>query len=296
MVMELSTARYYFREAFASLVRNNWLSLASIGTVAVSLFILGCSLLLIFNLNEMANTLESMLEINVFLENDLERGQVKQLSDKIRFLSGVEQVEFIPKEQALEQMRQSFGDRREIVSNLDDNPLPDVLRVKTLRAAQVPEVAGEIAKYKGVEEVHYGQEVVERLLAITHWVRTAGLIAVAVLGIAAVFLISTAIRISVFSRRKEIGIMKFLGATNWFVRFPFLLEGMVLGLTGAFLAALIIYFGYFTLVRQISMAMPFIPVVGQTEKLLPVFAGLLGLGMFIGAAGSSISVHRFLKV
>lgn len=293
MVMELSTARYYFREAFASLVRNNWLSLASIGTVAVSLFILGCSLLLIFNLSEMANTLESMLEISVFLENDLERGQVKQLSDKIRFLSGVEQVEFIPKEQALEQ---SFGNRREIVSNLDDNPLPDVLRVKTLKAAQVPEVAGEIAKYKGVEEVHYGQEVVERLLAITHWVRTAGLVAVAVLGIAAVFLISTAIRISVFSRRKEIGIMKFLGATNWFVRFPFLLEGMVLGLAGAFLAALIIYFGYFTLVRQISMAMPFIPVVGQVEKLLPVFAGLLGLGMVIGAAGSSISVHRFLKV
>ena len=296
MVMELSTACYYFRETFASLVRNNWLSLASIGTVAVSLFILGCSLLLIINLNEMTNTLESMLEINVFLENDLERGQVKQLNDKIRFLSGVEQVEFIPKEQALEQMRQSFGDRREIVSNLDDNPLPDALRVKTRKAAQVPEVAGEIAKYKGVEEVRYGQKVVERLLAITHWVRTAGLVTMVVLGIAAVFLISTAIRISVFSRRKEIGIMKFLGATNWFVRLPFLLEGMVLGLTGAFLAAIIIYFGYFILVQQISSAMPFIPVVGQIEKLLPVLAGLLGLGMIIGAAGSSISVHRFLKV
>lgn len=296
MVMELSTASYYFREALASLARNNWLSLASIGTVAVSLFILGCSLLLVLNLNEMANTLESMLEINVFLENDLERGQVKQLSDKIRFLSGVEQIEFISKEQALEQMRQGLGDRREIISDLDNNPLPDVLRVKTLKAAQVSEVAGEIAGYKGVEEVHYGQKVVEKLLVITHWVRTTGLITMTVLGIAAVFLISTAIRISVFSRRKEIGIMKFLGATNWFVRFPFLLEGMVLGLAGAFLAAIIIYFSYFTLLQQICKVMPFIPVVGQEGELLPVFAGLLGLGMVIGAAGSSISVHRFLKV
>lgn len=293
--MGLRAASYYCREAFSSLFRNNWLSMASVGSVAVSLFILGCSILLILNLNLMVSTLESMLEINVFLDDNLELAQVSQLSNKIQFLSGVKEVEFISKEQALEQMRESLGNQRDIVGNLDYNPLPDAFRVKTDQAALVPEVAGEIAGYKGVKEVHYGQKVVERLLVITHWIRLAGLTTVAVLGIAAIFLISTTIRISVYSRRKEIEIMKFLGATNWFVRFPFLLEGMVLGILGALFAALVIYFSYLTLVYHLNLAMPFIPVIGQLHELLPVFAGILLLGLIIGAAGSSISIRRFLK-
>jgi cell division transport system permease protein len=292
--MGLNVVRYYFRETFASVWRNGWLSLASVGTVTVSLFILGCSLLLVLNTSKLANALESMLEINVFLENDLEKEQVKQMNEKIRFLPGVAEVEFVSKEQALEKMRQSIGADK--LEGLDDNPLPDAFRVKTYDPQQVPQVAGEIAKLAGVNEVLYGQGLIERLLTITRGIRLAGWVTMVILGIAAIFLISTTIRVSVFSRRNEISIMKFLGATNWFVRFPFLFEGMLLGLAGAFLAVVIIYYGYLYMIREIGTLMPFVPMVNQVNEIFPVFAYLMGLGLVIGAAGSAFSVRRFLNV
>jgi len=293
-VMGLNTVRYYFREAFASMRRNGWLSLASVGTVTVSLFILGCSLLLVLNANKVAAALENMLEINVFLVNNIEDEEIRQLNEKIKFLPGVAEVEFISKEAALARMQESIG--AEKLAGLDYNPLPDAFRVKTYAPQQVPQVAGEIAKLAGVEEVRYGQGLVEKLLTVTRGIRVAGWVAMVILGGAAVFLISTTIRVSVFSRRKEIGIMKFLGATNWFIRFPFLLEGMFLGLAGALLASVTVYYGYLLVIREINGLMPFLPVVNQSSELIPVFLCVIGLGFVIGAAGSVLSVHRFLNV
>ncbi len=292
--MALNTVRYYFREAFTSLRRNGWLSLASIGTVTVSLFILGCCLLLVLNANKLAGALESMLEISVFLKNDLAEEQVRRLREEIKFVPGVAEVEFISKEQALEKMRQSIGADK--LEGLDYNPLPDAFRVKTIDPQQVPRVAGEIAKLAGVEEVRYGQGLVEKLLMVTRGIRMAGWVSMAVLGVAAVFLIFTTIRVSVFSRRREINIMKYLGATNWFIRFPFLLEGMFLGVAGAFLAAVTVYYGYFLIIKEVSALIPFFPLANQLNEISPVFACIIGLGLVIGAAGSVLSVHRFLNV
>ncbi|MCL6448467.1 MAG: permease-like cell division protein FtsX [Armatimonadetes bacterium] len=292
--MGLNAVRYYFREAFASMRRNGWLSLASVGTVTVSLIILGCSLLLVLNANKLAAALEGMLEINVFLVDDLDREKIRQLNEQIKFLPGVAEVEFISREDALKKMQQSIGADK--LEGLDYNPLPDAFRVKTRDPQQVPQVAGEIARLAGVEEVRYGQGLVEKLLAITRAIRIAGWVVMILLGGAAVFLISTTIRVSVFSRRKEINIMKYLGATNWFIRFPFLLEGMFLGLAGAFLAAVTVFYGYVLTVREINTLMPFLPIVSQFGEVLPVFACVVGLGLLIGAAGSALSVRRFLNV
>ncbi|HAU31662.1 MAG: Cell division protein FtsX [Desulfotomaculum sp. 46_296] len=291
-----SAAGYYFKEAVNSLVRNNWLSLASVGVVTVSLFILGCFLLAAINTSAFINTLESMLEINVFLESNLNKSEINHLKEQLKFLPGVSEVEFVSREKALENMLTSLGNEKDITENLDENPLPDSFRVKTKSVELAPQVAANIYKFNGVSNVIYGQEVVERLLIVTRWIRITSLTSVVVLGLAAVFLISTTIRVSVFSRRKEIGIMKFLGATNWFVRFPFLLEGVVLGFSGALLASIIVYLVYTIIIDKIAVTMPFLPIVGQMDKLAPVYLGLLVLGLLIGAAGSSISVHRFLKV
>jgi cell division transport system permease protein len=296
MVMGRSTAGYYFKEAIDSLIRNNWLSLASVGVVTVSLFILGCFLLVAINTSAFINTLESMLEINVFLENNLNQSEIKHLNEQLKFISGVSEVEFVSKDQALENMLISLGNKKNLTENLDENPLPDSFRVKTKSVELVPQVAADMYKFDGVKNVIYGQEVVKRLLVVTHWIKTTSLTSIVVLGLAAVFLISTTIRVSVFSRRKEIGIMKFLGATNWFVCFPFLLEGVVLGFFGALLASIIVYLVYTIIIGKIAVAMPFLPVVGQIDKLAPVYLGLFVLGLLIGAVGSSISVHRFLKV
>ncbi|MGQ9824418.1 MAG: permease-like cell division protein FtsX, partial [Desulfotomaculales bacterium] len=226
--MALSRAGYYLREAFVSIRRNGWLSLASVGTVTVSLFILGCSLLLVMNANKFAETLEDMLEISVFLDANVTGEQIRNLNEKIRSLPGVAEVEFIPKEQALAKLKESIGADK--LEGLDFNPLPDAFRVKVSDPQLVPRLAGEITGLPGVEQVRYGQGLVEKLLAVTRGIRIAGWVTMVVLGCAAIFLISTTIRVSVFSRRHEIGIMKLLGATNWFIRVPFLLEGLFLGL------------------------------------------------------------------
>lgn len=289
--------KYYFREAGTSLLRNSWLSVASVGTIIISLLILGSSLLLVLNVGYVASTVESSLEITVFLANGLEEEQVERMEEEIKFVPGVETVQFVSRDQALEELRNSFGERADILSGLDeDNPLPDAYRVKTREAAMVPAAAQQLGEISGVEQVRYGQGVVEKLLALTHWVRVWGSITMGVLGFAAIFLIATTIRMSVFARRREIGIMKMLGATNFFVRMPFMLEGMLLGLSGGLVAALIINFGYLSLLSKVIVTLPFIQLISDPVILYQVLGGMLGLGFIIGSLGSAISLHRFLRV
>lgn len=295
--MNLNILKYYFREAGTSMLRNSWLSIASVGTIIISLLILGSSVLLVLNVRHVASTVESSLEITVFLEDGLEEEQLERLEEEIKFVPGVAVVDFVTKEQALDDLRRSFGERADILSGLEeDNPLPDAFRVKTREAEMVPAAARQLQELSGVEQVRYGQGVVEKLLALTRWVRVWGSITMGVLGFAAVFLIATTIRMSVFARRREIGIMKMLGATNLFVRMPFMMEGMILGLAGGLVAALIINFGYLSLLNKVMVALPFIQLLNDPVSLYRVLGGLLALGFGIGALGSAISLHRFLRV
>ena len=294
--MRLNTILYYLAEALVSIRRNTWLSLASVGTVVVSLFILGGSLLVVLNANALAGTVEAGVEIRVFLEEELDERQTLAVGEQIASLAGVEEVEFIPRDQALEELKESFGDRRDFLEDLETNPLPDTYRVKTLEVEQVPGVAREIEKIEKVEQVRYGQGVVEKLLSLTRWIRAAGLVAMGILAVASVFLIATTIRMSVYARRKEIGIMKTLGATDWFIRMPFVLEGMFLGAAGGLLALLFIYIGYFSLAGRVNSYLPFIQLITDRAELMPVFGGILGVSIVIGALGSSVSLRQFLKV
>ncbi|NMA52783.1 MAG: ABC transporter permease [Peptococcaceae bacterium] len=296
--MRLSTIIYYLREAFQSVLRNSWLSLASIGVVAVSMFILGSSLLLVFNANNIAYNLESEIEITLFLEDDTGRDQVALMEERLAARPEVAEVRFISKTQGLEDMKESFGENQAILEGLEEkNPLPDALRIKTHTVEQVMPLSQDIeATSQHVERVRYGQGVVEKLLALSKWVRSAGVVVMILLGAAAVFLVATTIRLSVFARRKEIGIMKTLGATNWFVRFPFLLEGLFLGLTGSLLAVVAVYFGYLSLVDRLQVSLPFFQLVSSKDVLIPLVEALIGLGLVIGVTGSMLSLRKFLKV
>jgi cell division transport system permease protein len=294
--MRIKTLTYYFREAFQSIIRNSWISVASVGVVAVSLLILGTSLLLVINANNIAANLESSVEISVFLKDKITPDELQDLENNIADMPEATQVVFVSRQQALEEMRENFGEKREILAGLEEkNPLPDALRIKTATAQQVAPLAAQLEAFDQVDQVRYGQGVVEKLLALSKWVRTAGLITMVLLGVAAVFLIATTIRLSVYARRKEIGIMKFLGATNWFVRFPFVLEGMILGLAGSLLAVIVVYTGYISLIDNIQLSLPFMQLVTDRSLIKPLMLGLLAAGLAIGAAGSTISMRSFLK-
>ncbi|MEG6510498.1 permease-like cell division protein FtsX [Desulforamulus ruminis] len=295
--MNFNTLKYFFREAFTSIMRNSWLSVSSVGIVMVSLIILGASLLLVVNAERLVSSVESGVEITAFLEEKVGKVDRDGLEKKIKELPAVENVEFIPKDQALESMKESFGDRADILESLEkNNPLPDAFRIKTQKAEDVPAAAKKIEVMEGVEQVRYGQGVVEKLLSVTRWVRLASVATLVFLTLAAGFLIATTIRMSVFARRREIGIMKTLGATNWFVRFPFMLEGIVLGLVGSLLAILAIDLGYLSLVNKMNLSLPFMQLVTEPRLVLGVLGSMLGLGLTIGALGSWFSLRKFLKV
>jgi len=294
--MRLRNVYYYIREAFQSILRNSWLSVASVGVVAVSLLILGSSLLLVLNASNVAANLEASVEISLFLKDNTTPAQIKNLEDRLKNTPGVVQVEFVTKQRALEEMKKNLGDNKDILAGLEEkNPLPDAFRIKTQSVDQVVPLAQQLEGLEQVEQVRYGQGVVENLMTFSRWVRTAGMVTMVLLGVAAVFLIATTIRLSVFARRREIGVMKFLGATNWFIRFPFLLEGMFLGLAGSLLAVIVVYYGYFSLIGSIQVSLPFMQLVSDRRLIMPLMEGLLIMGLVIGAAGSMISVHRFLK-
>lgn len=294
--LRISTPYYICRDAGASLVRNGWMTLASMAVVAVSLIILGSSVLLVLNADYLAERLESEVEISVFLQEDLTAKETNEVGRKIRNTPGIAEIEYVPSDKALEEMKESFGDRGDVLDNLPKNPLPDAYRIKAEDANQVPVMAQSFEKFQGVEMVRYGQGLVEKLLAITHWVRAASLGLMVILGLSALFLIATTIRMSVFARRREIGIMKLLGATNWYVRMPFLIEGVVIGFVGAALAVTAVNLGYVTLLKQLHASVPFITLVSSGEVLFTLLAVLMGLGIIIGALGSLVSIHRFLKV
>lgn len=297
--MKIRTIGYFIREAFKSLYRNNWMGLASVGTVSVSLIIVGVSLITILNTNYLAARLESNVEIISYLKDGVEADQAIQLKEKIQGLSGVAKVRFVTKDEALLEFRKELGDQQNMIDALGgSNPLPNLFKVTTISPQDVDKVANKLQSFTEMEKVDYGKGVVEKLFTITKWVRMVGLVVISLLGLAAIFLIATTIRLTVFARRKEIEIMRMLGASNWFIRWPFLLEGMILGFSGAVIAVVVVYASYMSFTNYIIRDLNFNIFGLHTDPRLMMIMGgaMLGSGMFLGALGSGISMRKFLKV
>jgi len=294
--MNISALKYGLRQGILSLRRNLWLATVTAGIIAISLAILGGFLLLAVNVGQMMRTIETNLEIAVFLEEGADPAAVsRQLADDAL----VQSYTFVPKEQGLVEFAQTLGDPAFLAGmEGENNPLPDLFRVRASDAQSVEKLAEEIRAFPGVEMADYGEELVGRLISVTHWLNRLLLGMSSLLALGAVFLIITTIRLSVAARQDEVGIMKYLGASNGFIRFPFLLEGVVIGWTGTLVATLALGLGYeqiATSLQQEALTF-FIQPVTDPARILPIFGGLLLLGTLMGGIGSIISVRKFLRV
>ena len=297
MDMKLQTSEYFIQEVFRSLRRNNWMSFASIGTVAVSLFVLGVFLLLVLNMNRMASALESQVQISVYLEDELSADDRRDIASDIEALQGIESIRYISKDEAKARLEDRLGDQKYLLDALGDkNPLPDSFEVVVKSPDLVETAAKAIDRMDGVQEAKYGQDVIEHLFAITRLIRIFGLVLMVLLAGATLFIISNTIRLTVFARRKEIAIMKYVGATDWFIRWPFLLEGMVLGFVGGVIAAVALRSFYAPMAAKITDTLTFFPLMPQYPSMNYITVALLLTGMAIGALGSALSLKRFLKV
>lgn len=289
---------YFIAEAAKSVFRNWWMSLASIAVVMVTLFILGSFILLNYNLNHLSSEIKSQVEIIAFVEDGLSPVDLDTL--RVRIISYPEAVEVrhVTREEAFQRLKEQMGRQGYLLEGYGDeenNPLRDSFEVRTREPEQVPVLAGRISRLAGIDRVDFGSEVVDRLFSVTRIINWVGFAFMLALGATALFLIANTIKLTVFSRNQEIMIMKSVGATDWFIRWPFIIEGLALGLVGCMVPLVALYYGYQAVQEWVHLNVPFVGMVSPNivfEDLLKIF---LVMGAGLGALGSSFSIRKFLR-
>ena len=288
--------RYSFRQSIHSLARNPWLAIITSGLIAISLVILGGFLLITLNVNQFIGDVESNVEISVFLYDGVEMSEVEE---KIGQIENVTSTRAVSKEEGLRDFARDLGDPM-LLRDLEgeENPLPDLIRVQVDDAENAAMVGEIISGYREVELVDYGEELVSRLMEITKGLNRLFLVLGISIALGAVFLIMNIIRLSTIARQDEVTVMKYMGASNGFIRFPFLMEGMVMGWVGTMVALMLLGGIYYQLIfsfGQDSLILLFQPVT-DIERLGPIFIGLLIIGTLMSGFGSFVSIRKYLRV
>lgn len=303
----MSSFIYFIKEALRGFARNLSTTLGSIITIFLSLFVIGVFLVGAAVIENVVSSVESEVTITAYLSDDVSDSQVSSLTSEIKAIDGVSGVSYVSKDQALENFR-AMSSNPEIVDQLDGaNPLPASLTIELSDPQMVESVADQIVANstfkkacdepsKPADSLKYGQKTVERLFQLTSYVRYIGLALIVLLIFIAMVFINNTIRLAILARRKEIAIMRLVGASNGFIRGPFLMEGAMHAIIGSLLAIGSIELIHRVALPKVQSALTFLPmdVAGQTYAF--IYVGLLVAGLVIGLIGSAFAMRRYLKV
>lgn len=297
--MKFNTLKRHLREGLKNILRNGWMSVASIGAVTVTLVLVGTFVALMLNINQMANKVEEDVEIKVLIDLTADDDEIKEVSEELKNMSEIGKVRFSSKEDELEELVEGMGEEGQAWALVEqDNPLNHAYVTKAKNPQDTEKVALEIEKLDGVYKVIYGQEVVSQLFKFNNYARTIGIVMIVGLVLTAVFLISNTIKLTIMARSTEIGVMKLVGATNGFIRWPFFIEGFLLGVLGSIIPIGLIAIGYHFVIDSVSgktgfyfvELLPFNPFIWQLSGIIVLFGGVIGMW------GSVMSIRKFLKV
>lgn len=298
--MKIKSFKYTFGESFKNIWRNGVMSVASMTSVAASLLILGLVFVLIVNLNSITQGAQEQYDsIQVYIADGMSDVEIKALGDQMNKLDSVKSVRYETKEEALKKMQESWQENAYLLDGLEDNPLPNSFEVRFSNLNAVPQVAEQITTLNGVEDVKYYRDIIEKMTNIATMIRNIGLVIIFALLFLSTFIINNTIKLAVNARRREINIMKYVGATNWFVRWPFFIEGTLLGLIGSLLAlsiVLVLYQYVYGIMTNQFYALIAAYIVSPSvifQDLLTIFV-IVGMG--IGALGSLMSMRKYLNV
>lgn len=296
--MRISTTKFFIADSLKSLKRNKTISTASAATVAATLFIFGVFLLIILNVKQGIIEVESRVEAKIFLKDDITMTQQRDLEKKIKEVNGVVSVEYESKSQAMEKFKNQLGEENKtLVEGLDkDNPMPSSYIIKVQNPEIVSNVVNSVKDMKGIESIKDGREVIDKLIAITRTIKWVGSVIFIILIGVSLFLIGNTIKITVYSRRREIGIMKYIGATDWFIRWPFIIEGMIIGIVGGMIADVALYYVYKVAYAKASAGFMIMQLVSPQYVLTNVLGLFILAGIVIGSVGSILSIRKFLAV
>lgn len=289
----------HIREGIKSVVRNGWMSVASIGAVTVTLLLVGIFVGLILNINEMAAQVERDVEIKVLIEVTAEEDEINSLSERINKLDTVDTIVFSSKDDELKGLVEGMGDEGQIWYMIEqENPLNHAFVVKAKEPKDTEAIATKIEGFPNVYKVNYGKEVVPKLFAFNKYTRIIGITLIVGLILTAMFLISNTIKLTIMARSREIGIMKLVGATNGFIRGPFFIEGLLLGVLGSIVPIIVLAGSYKYIFDNLSgqTSISFVKLLPFNPFIYQLSGGMILLGAFIGVWGCVMSVRKFLRV
>lgn len=301
MAMGFRVFKNILKQGFQGMWRNRSMGLASIGSISAVLMILGVVIILVLSINNVAMEIKTKFdEIQVFLEDDLTTEDVDKIEETIKEDERVLSVIFQSKAQGLEIMKKDWEEESYLLEGLEeDNPLQDsyIIQLKDIKDAD--EVVKKLDTIDGIEYINYYKDIIDKLLIFANYIRIGGLVVIGILVLVSVFIISNTIKITVTSRKREVNIMKYVGATNGYIRGPFIIEGILFGLIGAVLSIFIINYGYDYFFRSVSdqlyvlFTVWLVPPALLMKDIIIMFSAI---GIGIGALGSIVSLKRFLNV
>jgi len=301
--MKIRSFRYYINEAFRGMVKNRSMAFASMATIASCIFMLSLSVCIVMNLSGFLLQLESTVGLTVYLEDSIDANQVNALLLKLNDLDNVKYIEYVSSDKALERFRTTLGENDNLLKGLEnDNPLPRSFNIEMHDSKRQPELVTSLERLKpeGILEIRYQDYIVDVLTTLSNSLSIASAVVILIYLAVSIVIITNTIHITVNSRRQEINIMKFVGATDWFIRWPFIIEGVLIGLFGSAIPLAICYIGYsrveviiYERIPMLQNIIEFIPPVDIFRLLIPI---CLCFGAAIGITGSTASIRKHLKV
>ncbi len=289
-----------FRQSFKSMWRNRGMGLASISSISAVLVILGFVLILIMSINSLVIDVQNRFdEIEIFLAKDINDESKDKIETYAEGQDGVISVEYISQEDAIETMKEQWGEEAYLLEGIGEDTLPDSYIIKLEDIQDTEKIVEAINAIDGVEKVKYHKEIIEKLTTLASYIRLGGVILIGILIAISVFIISNTIKLTVLSRKREINIMKFVGATNSYIKTPFVLEGILFGILASFISIVIVYFGYEYLFESINekLYVLFSVILVPPEAILKDVAIMfISIGSGIGAIGSMVSMRKHLNV
>jgi len=295
--MFISSFIYIIGETFKGLYRNRWMCITSTGVVAVTILMLGVFMVVNMNLSHVTELVKEQVEIVVYIDEEADQSTISKLEEKLTGHPEIEEVVYVSSEEHMGRLRQQLGGMLEGYDTSLENPLLASYEIKTVEPESIVMLADEFETYPGVSNVFYGRGYVENLFAVTGVIQMIGIALMIGLAVTAVFLISHTIKLTVMMRKREIAIMKYVGATNWFIRWPFLLEGMLMGFIGAVLPMVFLYYIYQTSLDWVAANdLMFISPLPLEMVMIELAKYLVPLGTGLGMLGSTFSMGRFLRV
>lgn len=300
----MKAIRIFFRnirDSFKSVFRNFSLSLASIACIVITLIVVSIAIILSVNVNNFTKAVEEDMTIVVFLQSDVTLERVEEIENELKVINNVQTIEFIDKMQIREEMMAESEDYKIVLEKYTDretNPLSDTYHIKVTDINLIEQVATEIKKIDNVLSVKYGEGMVEQLISVFDVIKKVSYIVVVALILVTAFLIANTIKITIFSRKREIEIMRLVGASNINIKIPFIFEGLFLGIFGSIIPILVTIFGYNYLYTKFAgqVISPFIQLIVPLPFTYIVSLILLAIGVLVGMFGSYRAVKKYLKI